>query len=1458
MESISNFNKGMDLDTNPLNLGEGKYREANNVRMVNDVGGTSFSVNNIKGNSLNISFPSIPTFQIIQVVGNSGAATQTITISGETGDPFDTTNMTPTDLYNYISNDVAYTNLGTGYNIYPGNSYLLIVPEPVFTLTISTNDTNNILITPNFVPSQKGSDLEIIGSANVRDDMYLFTTSNKTMNPGGHDGSLPTQASSVGQIWKYTYDKVSLVGSLKLIYNNYVDFSTYWAIAPTAATGRYENSQIQRIYWTDNFNKLRSINVADPNALALDVSVLNIIPAVDFDIPILTDIRNISGNKVKTGVYQCAYRLKNTGGAVTNYSELSNIVNVVGSDEATTLFKNYIGSVVGYVTEKNITWTISNIDRDFDRIEIAIIYRVNKNDPATVIGISDSPLASDTFVVSYNGLEDNTIITLDEFLSLSGVFTHCKTIGTKDNRLFVGNIRNQFSDIDFDARAYRWHANNALDLTENGVVNNYVLTPTTASNYIGKIVNDSDAINVDQSINKYKADGSTLGGEGINVSYEFMTIASAADINVAGDFNIPNDTPAPWRSCNPNFMTSSIDLGVKSVTNLNATVSQLHPTAYSFGKIKAGLKFPTVSTLLKGYQRNETYRFGIQFFDKSKNPLFVKWIGDIKMPDFWDTNSNAIFEDGTQAKYWDVSSNSYINVNDFRLTFTGSNNPGYSYSSSFPGSEAFVQSLGIKFTIKNLETISKQIDGYSIVRVERTESNKSIVNQGYITPVEKVNTTDFYMTALVNDVGNTNWGLNEGFDSSASQNGFYTTPYILDGALTSPAAGMNLTVSSLLINVNSIPTVQYGSGPYIDPYGILKYYNMYPSPTGENVFNLEQSDYIGYAGNITDTSTGGNVYNYDSGTNPAHTTSVQIGNPSYYIRANAGTLGIGFGWGYITTGSFPNGKYLATISRTLPAQYGGNKYSERADNTYIQCSHFRPIRTTSIAINDQFDIFGGDTLVNMWDSCRAAKNWGSTGRGQEAHRYSTTFMLPIECPVNVDLRQGAYMNKDINASFDGVGIEMRESYEYNGVYSAENNVKSYYPMPDPFVLNEEFDNRIYASEIKINGEFVDSWGVFKVNNYWDVEGTYGPINAMCILRDKMYFWQNRSFGLMQINPRAVITDINNATNSQLQIGTGNILQRHDYISTEVGLQHQWGLTKSSYKLFWADVKLKKMFSYGDGQALSPDSDIKGLFSFLKNNLVNNINKIDKPVYEGNLCDDKPLIVPTGINGIRAVYDFKYNQAIFTFSDGQSIGDCQTKTRWFTIAYDENLGVFTSFYDYTPKIYFTDGYKIFSTDRQNLSNIYMHDEGVYCKFYEFVYWSKVKMIVNDHFQYTKVFDNIMYDSQTVDTATGINYNDDTLSTIRVYNDYQNTDFQSLIVNNNIKRKERTWQLAIPRNRVLYSTSDSPDIFTDLSPTDKINGERMRDKYITIDLIYKNSTNRNIAINNLRTIYRQSPR
>ena len=57
MESVNSFNKGMDLDTNPLNLEKGKYKEASNIRLINDVGSTSSSVNNIKGTLFDQTIP---------------------------------------------------------------------------------------------------------------------------------------------------------------------------------------------------------------------------------------------------------------------------------------------------------------------------------------------------------------------------------------------------------------------------------------------------------------------------------------------------------------------------------------------------------------------------------------------------------------------------------------------------------------------------------------------------------------------------------------------------------------------------------------------------------------------------------------------------------------------------------------------------------------------------------------------------------------------------------------------------------------------------------------------------------------------------------------------------------------------------------------------------------------------------------------------------------------------------------------------------------------------------------------------------------------------------------------------------------------------------------------------------------------------------------------------------------
>jgi len=427
MESNNLFNKGLNKDINHLNLPKGAYSDALNVRLINDADSTSMSINNILGNDFKITIPSSPAIQRVDI---TTAGNSTLTINGQTGgSAFNTTGKDGEDLYNYIVNDGAYTLLGVQYNVYYDGNHITIVQIDPFGIPL-IGVTGGLSIVLNsagtyYVPAQ--NNLEVIGSVVIRNDIYLFTTNNTTKNPGGqsNDSSLPVDPSSIGQIWKMTYDRVNLtVNPLELIYSNYLDFSTFYAIAPSATLGRYENTSTQRIYWTDNFNKLRSLNVANPQVLALDITILNIVPAVDFDIPLLQSMQSSGVSNLKVGVIQCAYRLKNTGGAVTTFSALSNIVTLVHPSESTATggsgFKDYVGSVLGTSISKTINWKINNLDRDFDRIEVAIVFRESLTATPIIEVLDDAPITADDYTVIYDGSQNTIEITLGEFLALSG------------------------------------------------------------------------------------------------------------------------------------------------------------------------------------------------------------------------------------------------------------------------------------------------------------------------------------------------------------------------------------------------------------------------------------------------------------------------------------------------------------------------------------------------------------------------------------------------------------------------------------------------------------------------------------------------------------------------------------------------------------------------------------------------------------------------------------------------------------------------------------------------------------------------------------------------------------------------------------------------------------------------------------------------------------------------------
>lgn len=1376
-----------------------QYTEARNFRILTDKGSSSFSLENIKGNIYNKTIPDILPVQKITIIGNDPI--QTIQINGSASVTYDTTNKTAENLYNFIITNSAFASgYNIQYNVYYNTTYILIVPILSNTLTINLAGSGLLLndgISPFYIPAQ--TNLEVIGSTSINDDIYILTTNNTTKDPGGADPD------SYGQIWKLVIDDANNTSVLSLIYNNALNFTTYHAIAPTAITGRFENSNIQRIYWTDFFNRVRSLNVSNPQAFATELSLIDLTPSISFDVPILSEIQPGGVKTMKVGAYQISYRFKNTTGSVTNFSPLSNIVSVTTRDEKVSVlagsnnFADYCGDAEGGVTAKVISWKIGNVDINYDRIEVVVLIRESKDDVPDIYSFHEDGINGRTsLTIRLDGdildSDNTTTLSLSEFLTLSGNFTHAKTLTTKDNRLIFGNIKNASADLNYDSRVYRFPvSSNTFSIKEDNATNNY-----TNSNWT-TILDNSDAINANTTTQKYRLLSNTIGGDGPNISYEFISVAIESDMGNGGvganNFDIAAQQVRPFRHTasdtapfvnNLNLNTYSNDINYNDV--LQKYSLSLPMQTYE------DIKYPQYNGMFWGYQQNETYRFGIQFYDKAKNPYFVKWIGDIKFPDINDPcpSANNFYQDGTLT-----GKTTYLK------TFTATR-AGKPFG-------AYITQLGIKFNINIPANLTEQISGYSIVRVKRTDSDKTVIAEGIITSIGDVSTPNAYYTPDPT-IGGGNQFIYQ-YILPERKTCFFSTPNFLISGITEPRATDVLNIRKAFQKSNITSGTQLGNA-IADPYYIFKLYDEI-STTAES-FPISQVLNLGFGQD----GIAANSYPVNNNDNTSHVE----GNQTYFfgLTPNGGSLGI-------TNYAGSNFKLYATVDRILNNQYGGSTYSDRSSNEYIVCSHFRSTKIKSVAFTDSPLVFGGDVINYHTDMQRYIKKWV----GGVTPKVSTTFYFPSACCGNPGLRHGTFVNRFLIAD-DSLNASGSESYDYNEAYSCENDIVKYFPKPDPFISNDEFPNRFVISEIKINGELNDSWSVFLPLNYWDVEGTYGPINACDVLQDQVYFAQNRAFGKLSVNPRTAIQSLDG---EQIQLGRGDIIDSHQYVSTEIGTRHQFSFLKSAYNIFFLDIRHKKIYAFNAGNSLNPLSDIKGLHGWLQRVLVNEIENIDKPVY-----------IDSGHNGIHGVYDFTNNELIYTIFEKMS-GRDKVENK-YTLVYNDNLNCFTAYYDHFPKIYITNHRKFLSPNpgsNTTYKDLYLHNHGIYGSFYGVFFSSVIEFLSNKFAEVTKIFTNIVWEAELQDGTTLVDIDSgatpvqESFTGLTVSNDYQTG---SVIFNvlTNLKRRFRTWYSEVPRSSVA-SEYTSVGLFS-----------KMKDKFLKARFHYSNNNNRRLIVHRINTLFK----
>ena len=342
----------------------------------------------------------------------------------------------------------------------------------------------------------------------------------------------------------------------------------------------------------------------------------------------------------------------------------------------------------------------------------------------------------------------------------------------------------------------------------------------------------------------------------------------------------------------------------------------------------------------------------------------------------------------------------------------------------------------------------------------------------------------------------------------------------------------------------------------------------------------------------------------------------------------------------------------------ISGQYGGNSQTNFESVRWISTgASLHGEQITSDNTEMILPVFGGDTYVNMFSLNKFHKTTYNTGTNS-GYRIAQGLIFPVESSINLDLRRGVYFGKNRPQ------LQAQDEYLYDGSYSSSNNLKSFPAKDSNVELVTDFKNIIAISNTKIAGQTSDAFSKFDANEIFEVNANYGGINNLITFRDTLYALQENATSIVSINTRALINAKDgSAISIQSNLGTGNVIERNDYISIKNGSQNRMNLHATDLGLYWYDNNNNSICVV----SLRAPNQVTELSS------TNKITNLLEPLQQVKI-EDSPLF-SYGTNklkgGLNISYNPSFNEIMFSFnySDGAR--------KYFNISYDELLGVFTS-------------------------------------------------------------------------------------------------------------------------------------------------------------------------------------
>lgn len=1034
------------------------------------------------------------------------------------------------------------------------------------------------------------------------------------------------------------------------------------------------------VYFTDGKTPLK--HFVFPEDLTLKATeYFDIVPNVSFDSFYIKDV--VAGGKLLCGKISYAFQLFDKNGKETKISALSNSAVLYNG-----IITNWAGAIKGSESSeqsnKSVLVEINGITTKFDYIRLYSIRYVDiASDP--IINIVSEIEFNTSVKILDTGTSLGTISS-SEFLELGGELISAEDIEINNNYLVAVNIQKHNSvDIDYDARVYRGFEKLG---DFYGIIYKNDLTYTSFDLHsIPSIDKEHDCINpYNKSIIlptyhkcKYNKDG-FLGGTGKNISYKFVV----KPVVIGKGVKVSTGTG----------YTRTNELGSAPIYN---------PLTYST-EYNRGVNYPSdpvLSEKYRGYKRSEIYRFGIEFIDSKGFPYFVEWIGDIKFPH----SSDKHYNNSIVAKL-PINSSEFVDIYDFRpyhILDTGTEGSLYRTT--------YALNLGIEFTVSN---IPKDQYGnycsYRIVRVERTENNRTVVAQGLLTGVTHINSsTCTPPQTLASDGRLSNYptGDNSNCLMQSLTNNWHTlfiTPEDKINKVVIPV-DTKISVSSISdckVTANSsavLSTLEILAADRVsvnreDALGNIKINQsrfVKASADMASVKSLTDLGSVGYA----------NYVGVNGAPISLHGTVTVLGLSNVITYPNAGRFMV-----------------LIDLIKSSLGQYNGSSYLDRKSNIYIGCDNYVKGHPNS----KTFTVFGGDTYISMFEFYRAltvsADYRKELNGGENTGQFDGTaidlcqlIVFPVESSYNHQLRlanthlvtlsEYARFVQETAGNYSGkVSSNYTQDfdlYSYNSGYLANNNIKKSFIKPATYLDTSNMPNQIRISDKSTITDITDAMLKFRSQNFRLAENEIFGITSFM---DKVAFFEASAVGVFIVDEQ-VATSTDSGTS--LIIGKGEKIGKEVYLTHTYGSEHKHSLIPLDESIIFVDLRNQSIC------ILTP----KGVVRLL--GISTTINK--------------HLLQSTYVHGI---FDRKRDRVLFTLNNDND----DTSV---TISYNITANAFVSKHSYKPFYY------DYSINANVLSfkdlTLYEHNVGTYANYYSTQFESYIKLLLTPAFKETKVFSNI---------------------------------------------------------------------------------------------------------------------